>query len=244
MSGTSSSTAFRPPHERGNSSYQALKRALTRSTSSGIGLSSVVAPSRSCGLLHRRGRAPAPSATSNFCVHRRVGVESTPMRVLDRVLRGRPWRFSSARSSKTTPSESSPERSSSRSASTLRRSSSCQVAQRSVQASKLNCQVPGVSTVNSPAQRTPLMCASTACSSDSSQRRPPGRLVLDDGLQLLVAVAEDVGGNGDGVAYGALDCVPPVVEDRRRLCDSDPARTFTALRCGHLGRGVSDKSIT
>ena len=85
--------------------------------------------------------------------------------------------------------------------------------------------MPGVSTVNSPAQRTPLTWASTACSSDSSHRRPAGRLVLDDGLQLLVAVAEDVGGNGDGVAYGALDGVPAVVEDRRRLCDPDPARS-------------------
>jgi hypothetical protein len=62
----------------------------------------------------------------------------------------------------------------------------------------------------------------------------PRRLELHDRLQLLVAVAEDVGGNGDGIAYGALDCVPPVVEDRGRLGDSDPARAFTALRCGHL----------
>jgi len=62
------------------------------------------------------------------------------------------------------------------------------------------------------------------------------RLVLDDSLQLLVAVAEYVGGNGDRVAYGALDGVPAVVEDRRRLCDPDPARAFTALRCGHLSR--------
>ena len=116
-------------------------------------------------------------------------------------------------------------RSSSRSASTLRRSSSCQVAQRSVQASKVHCQVPGVSTENSPAQRTPLTWASTACSSRLQPPPPARRLVLDDRLELLVAVAEDVGGDGDGVAYGALDRVPPVVEDRRRLCDPDPARS-------------------
>ena len=40
----------------------------------------------------------------------------------------------------------------------------------------MNCQDPGVSTANSPAQRTPWMWASTACNSDSSHRRPPGAL--------------------------------------------------------------------
>src|SRR3954447_19433244 len=93
-----------------------------------------------------------------------------------------PSQRSSARRRKTTPSESSPERSSSRSASTLRRSSSCQVAQRSVHASKVNCQVPGVSTVKAPAQRTPLMWASTAWSSDSSHRLPPGALYFTTAL--------------------------------------------------------------
>ena len=49
-----------------------------------------------------------------------------------------------------------------------------------------------------------------------------------------MTVAEDVGGDGDGVADGALDRVPPTVEDRRRLCDL--IRRGGSLR---FGAGIS-----
>ncbi len=98
----------------------------------------------------------------------------------------------------------------------------------------MNCQLPAVSTANSPAQRTPLRCASTACQLGLEPSSPARGLVLHDRTELLVSVAEDVGGNGDAVAYGALDCVPPTIEHGCRFCDPDPARRFAALRCGHL----------
>src|SRR4051812_10198092 len=174
MSGTSPSTAFSPPQLLGNSSYQALKRALTRSTSIGIGLSSEAAPSRSC-VRSMTSKSSGPSARSNLsCIG--LSGSSSAATASSSVALSSPLAFSSTRWMKSTPSLTSLLRSSSRSASTLRRSSSCQVAQRSVQASKLSCQVPCVSTVNSPAQRTPLMWASTWCRGHSSHRLPPGAL--------------------------------------------------------------------
>src|SRR5262249_32331513 len=57
---------------------------------------------------------------------------------------------------------------------------------------------------------------------------PAGRLVLDDGAQLLVAVAEDVGLDGDTVADGALWRVPAAVDDGGRMRDPDAPRRFVA----------------
>ena len=97
-------------------------------------------------------------------------------RGLERLLVGRrPWPSARPPRRSTAPSDSSPPRSC-WPASILRCISSRQVANTSLQASIENCQLPGVSTVNSPSQRTPLMCASTACIGASSQRRPPGAL--------------------------------------------------------------------
>ena len=76
-------------------------------------------------------------------------------------------------SSSTTPSDSSPARSS-WAAAILRCSSSRQVAKTSLQASIVHCQRPITSTGNSPSQRTPLTCASIGRIGDSTQRRLPG----------------------------------------------------------------------
>ena len=88
-------------------------------------------------------------------------------------LRSAPLARVAASSSSTTPSDSSPARSS-WAAATLRWSSSRQVAKTSLQASIVHCQRPIVSTLNSPSQRTPLKWASTGRSGDSTQRRLPG----------------------------------------------------------------------
>src|SRR3954454_22910278 len=171
ISGISFSVAFRPPQERGNSSYQAPKRAFTRSTSSGSGFSSVVLPWR-CWIASIASNSSLPSAASYFAWGVAVGS----------------WRTSSASltagclepllCSSTTPSDSSPDRSSPRLASTLRRSSSCQVANTSDHASIVNCHVPVVSTVKLPPHLTPLTCGSRWVIGASSQRRPPAALYL------------------------------------------------------------------
>ena len=49
------------------------------------------------------------------------------------------------------------------------------------------------STTNAPPQRTPLICASSGCSSASCHLRAAVGAVEDDGAQLVVAVAEHVG---------------------------------------------------
>ena len=174
MSGTSPSTAFRPPHERGNSSYQALKRALTRSTSMMIGFSRLDEPSRACASCID-WKSSGPSATSNFCwIGASASLRTSSAACSD--FFASPLHVARAFSMNRTPSATSLERSSSRSASTLRRSSSCQVAQRSVQASMLHCHAPVVPTVNSPAQRTPLRWPSSERIGTSSHLRPPGAL--------------------------------------------------------------------
>ena len=154
IAGICASTALRPPHERGNSSYQAEKRARTRSTST-------------ARLVRQARRAMALGAALDGLVEvraerglRRCSLRRAPRARARSMARSSASARSAASSSSTTPSESSPPRSVWPAAS-LRWSSSRQVAERSVQASIVHSQRPGVSTVNSPAQRTPLMWAST-----------------------------------------------------------------------------------
>ena len=78
------------------------------------------------------------------------------------------------------------------------------------------------------------MWASTACSSDSSHRRPPGALYFTTARSFSWPSRKMSAETATRVAYGALDCVPPTIEHGRRFCDPDPARRFAALRCGHL----------
>jgi hypothetical protein len=80
---------------------------------------------------------------------------------------------SAASSSSTTPSDSSPERSSCP-ASILRCSSSRQLAKASTQASIVQLQRPSSVTSNSPAQRSPSMWASIRRIERSRQPSPPG----------------------------------------------------------------------
>ena len=106
------STPFRPPQERGKSSYQEPKRARDAVD---------LERQRLLELRSRRGArrrapsrrtAPAPSAASSFALHRRVGVASTPSACSIERLSASPLARSAARSSSTTPSDSSPARSS------------------------------------------------------------------------------------------------------------------------------------
>ena len=106
-----------------------------------------------------RRRAPPSSATSSA---RSIVARSSPLSAR-----------LAASSSSTTPSESSPARSSCP-AGDLALQLVAPGGERSIQASIVHSQRPGVSTVNSPAQRTPLMCASIGCIGASCQRRPPG----------------------------------------------------------------------
>ena len=138
-------------------------------------------PRRARGRARRRAWPP-----------RARGVARARERVLDQLAVGALGARAAACSSSTTPSESSPARSC-WPASSLRCSSSRQVAKTSVQASIVNSQRPSGRRRTSPAQRTPLRCASSGRSSASAQRRLPGAAVADDGAQLVVAVAEDVG---------------------------------------------------
>ena len=205
------------------------------------GLSSVVAPSRSWTRLHRLEQLRAERDVE-LRADRRVGVGQHVVRLLDRVVARRPWRAASARSSSTTPSDSSPERSSSRSASTLRRSSSCQV--RPAVGPGLDRELPAPGRLDrelaAPAHAVEVRRRGRASASRASvARRAP---CTSRRRELLVAVAEDVGGDGDGVADGALGGVPAAVEDGRRMCDPDPARRFAALRWRASRRGVSDNS--
>jgi hypothetical protein len=62
-----------------------------------------------------------------------------------------------------------------------------------------------------------------------------GRLVLDDGAQLLVAIAEDVGLDVDGVVHGSLGRIAATVHDGGRMRDPDAPWRFGALGGGHPG---------
>ena len=90
------------------------------------------------------------------------------------------------------------------------------------------------STANSPAQRTPSRWASIRRISASRQRRFAGAAVADDGAQQVVAVAEHVGGDGDGVADAPLGRVTAVVDRRRGILDHRSAAggwQLAASRC-------------
>ena len=131
--GSCASTPFRPPQERGKTSYQAPKRARTRSTSS-------ASDGSSCGVAVALG--VALDGGEQLVAHRGVvlggledlGVVEHAERVLDQLAGRRPWRAAGrvVRAARR-PRESSPASSVSP-ASSLRRSSSRQVAKTSVQA--------------------------------------------------------------------------------------------------------------
>src|SRR5687768_15545979 len=71
------------------------------------------------------------------------------------------------------------------------------------------------------------------------------RLVAHDRAQLLVAVAEDVGGDADGVADAALDRVASAVHLRGGVVDLDPRRELGSLRRGHSVRQpIRDRVLT
>ena len=121
------------------------QRLLERSRSRG-------GPGRARSRRTARGRAPA----SCFAVSGIFGSLERGQRVLEQRPVAARWSRARARpASSTTPSDSSPARSS-WPAATLRRSSSRQVANASVQASIVNCQrALAVDRRSSPAQRTP-----------------------------------------------------------------------------------------
>ena len=99
--GTCSSTAFRPPHERGNSSYQAQKRARTRSTSIGSGGSQ---PWSRRGARRARSTASSSSgasAASNLAGSAAASAQHVE-RALERALRSAPRSARSAASSSST----------------------------------------------------------------------------------------------------------------------------------------------
>ena len=70
-----------------------------------------------------------------------------------------------------------------------------------------------------------------------------GRLVADDGAHDLVAVAEDVRGDLDGVADATLGRVASAVERRRWAVDLRAGRDVVAFRRGHLQPGSIHTSL-
>ena len=94
--GSCRSTPSSPPHERGNSSYQAPKRARTRSTSIASGRSSVTLPWRSW-VRSTASNSSGPSATSCLAGSGERGVLERRQRVLDqRPVAGRSGRARAA----------------------------------------------------------------------------------------------------------------------------------------------------
>ena len=124
------------------------------------------------------------------------------------------------------PSESSPARSVCP-PSSLRVTSRCQDAIRSVHAMTLNSQRPGASTVNEPRQRS----FPSGSSGASRQRRAPGGSVADRRAEHVVAVAKDRRGDDDVLADDALDGVAPAVDLRLHVADQDRGRRLFARRC-------------
>ena len=153
-----------------------------------------------------------------------------------------PFAPAAAASSSTTPSLSSPERSC-WPPSSLRRSSSRQVAKRSVQASIVHSQRPVRSTTNEPPQRTPLWWASSWCSSASAHLRSPARRCRTTARSFSWPSRNTSAETSTRSPTVRLAGIPPRIHDRLGVLDVDPR---AATRCGSLSAswaGVSVRNV-
>ncbi len=170
--GTTLRTPWKPPQERGKSSYQELKRARSRSTLTVAGSGRVPT-----GL--RSGQCSAAAATSGASAASRRCAWSAPVSAA-RVAASAssaaslPLARSAAAASSRAPSLSSPARSA-WPPSSLRWTSWRHEASGSIQASIEYCQVPQASTGKLPSQVSPSTCASIRRRGDSFQRAVPRR---------------------------------------------------------------------
>ena len=239
--GSCSSTPFRPPQERGNSSYQAPKRARSRSTSSGSGGSSVRRAVALGGALDRGeqlvpergvvlGRARATSRPRATRARARSSSRSpVALRALGRLARA-------ARRPRRARRRGRPGR-----------PRPCAAARRarwrttSVQASTVHSQRPVRSTGELARPAHAVDVRVDGCSSASLPARRPGR-----GSGRRRAGCRGRRGrrrpDRDGVADAALGRVAPAVDRRLRVLDVDPRRE--RLGCGlSLRRGHCVGSI-
>ena len=154
-------TPVRPPHERGNSSYQEPNRARSRSTSSGQRLRAGGSRRGGSGRARSRPRAPRRAPCRAWRPPGSSGRSSSAIACSISAVAPASPLCSAAACSSTTPSDSSLERSVWPPA-TLRASSSRQVRELVGPGLDRVLPAPGRSTVNRPAQRTPPRWASIA----------------------------------------------------------------------------------
>ena len=189
------------------------------------------------GALRRRARRARASSASSAASTGSPSLERAAARPRASRGRRRSARVGGVARAARRPRDSSPLRSS-WPASTLR-------AQLVAPGRRRGRSRPRSSTASGPASSTGTRPPSArrcggrrpACSRRSRQLRSPGAAVADDGAQDLVAVAEDVGRDRDGVADGALDRLAAAVDGRRRVLDPDARRRRLAFGRGHARHG-------